>query len=219
MTSHFLLLCLLSVSFAVPQPPRWPNQWMTSWKMMWTESLAALPPFAKTNGIPPPPFRLATGKTYYDWSSSSILEVYEQVCIPIFPQGSDWKCHFLNYNEVAYLIMFEDRPKSYPPCCIFGKPWSAPSPDFIAKANIPYNGTSPILNRQVNWWVVDISRDQGGPFGYGFYNGTSTPAAFYFAGVTGYIEQYFEHFTDQKPPAGTFDLPAECQNATPCTMM
>ena len=58
-------------------------------------------------------------------------EQYYDFCVPIFPNGSNWKCDFLNTQGVSFLVMYEDRPINQPPCCIFEKPWMPPAPDFL----------------------------------------------------------------------------------------
>ena len=105
-------------------------------------------------GIPPPPYSAGRGMTYYDWSYKAMREVYLDFCVPIFPNGNNWKCDFLNVNAVSfpisisfhylspspfsplhsslkalifmktsYLVMYDDRPKGQPECCVFADPW------------------------------------------------------------------------------------------------
>jgi len=101
-----------------PTPPSWPDQFVMNWTLYYAPQITNQPPYSN-NGIPNPPYCAGRGSTFYDWSTSSMLEVYDDFCVPIFPNGSNWRCHFLNTQNIAYLITFEDRPPNQPPCWYF----------------------------------------------------------------------------------------------------
>ena len=68
------------------------------------------------------------------------------VCVPIFENGSNWRCHFLNTPagnppvDTSFLITFSDHPDPRrPPCCIFAQPWFPPQPDFLEHVKAPFN--------------------------------------------------------------------------------
>jgi hypothetical protein len=65
----------------------------------------------------------------------SMVEQYYDFCVPIFPAGNNWTCHFVNTQSVSYLVTFEDRPENQPPCCVFENPWYPPAPNFVEIAN------------------------------------------------------------------------------------
>ena len=92
------------------------------------------PPY--TDDVIAPPYCAGRANSYYDWSKRALLEMYHDFCVPIFQNGSNWRCHFLNVNDTVYLISL-DNTSPYPPCCVFGHPWEPPSPDFVK--NMPYN--------------------------------------------------------------------------------
>ena len=81
--------------------------------------------------------------------SDRMIEIYDSHCVPIFEGSTSWPCHFLNTNKTAYLITFTASAHR-PPCCIFQQPFYPPPPNFLD--NVPYNGTSLLAGRTVNWW-------------------------------------------------------------------
>jgi len=190
----------------------WPQWFVTNWTMYSTPLDANEPPYTSNNGLPDPPYRATRGASFYDWTKFAMLGVYVEECVPIFPHGSRWPCHFLNANNVSYLLTFDDQPKGHPPCCIFRKPWLPPSPTFVQ--HIPYN-TSTLLNGEtVDWYV--LNGPMPAPFGYGFYHSSSSPAAFYFRGFLGWTMQVYANFTNEQPQAAVFEIPSVCANATLC---
>ena len=123
------------------------------------------------NLYPPLPFRSSHGYTYYDWETRNILEIYENYCINIFEKLPNWRCHFLNTNDTSYLISLNDT-SPYPPCCIFGEPWSPPPPNFAS--NLPYNSTmKPCNSNTIDFYTV-FDNDPINTFGYGFSRDITT---------------------------------------------
>ncbi|EFA76268.1 hypothetical protein PPL_10029 [Heterostelium album PN500] len=222
-TIYLLLVFCCSVTFIYSLDdsssdafPFWPTQWVTDWTIIYTSSDQE-PPFSNNNI--PPPFKGGSGRTYYDWSNQAMHEVYNDFCVPIFSNGSDWTCDFINVKGVSYLVTHDDRPADVPPCCIFGDPWYPPAPNFIQTCGAVQNVTSSLNGQQVDYWTIYLP--DSGSFGYGFYaNGTSngwTPASFYFAAApSGWTIQNFENFQPTTPPANAFQVPDSCINASPC---
>lgn len=199
--------------------PEWPLYFVTNWTIYNVPHTDPWPPY---DAPPPLPYSAGRGRTYYDWTISSMLEVYDDFCVPIFQNGSQWKCHFLNTKGVSYLISSD--PKSfYPPCCVFGKPWSPPAPNFLQNRAILENGTSTLDGRSVSWWVMNGTAEEGAPFGYGFYGDTKQnwriPAAFYFRGFVGWTQQNFFDWSPEKPSSSVFDVPSQCNNAPDCNYL
>ena len=51
------------------------------------------------------------GRTYYNWEDRSMLEIYDDFCIPIFQEPTtdfNFQCHFLNVGEKVYLMFQQD---------------------------------------------------------------------------------------------------------------
>lgn len=165
--------------------------------------------------VPVKPYTQGTGSTFYDWDRHSMLEVYDDFCVPIFEQGNNWRCHFLNINGTSYLVSW-DGPLS--PCCVFAEDFNPPSPDFLNAAKVPFNKTTSLEGRDVNWWVLD-GDDPAEPFGYGFVadkHAVGTPAGFWFRSDNGYASQIFYDVDVSRPDPRTWDLPSACVNAPSC---
>mmetsp|Transcript_20103 Transcript_20103/g.52184 ORF Transcript_20103/g.52184 Transcript_20103/m.52184 type:complete len:304 (+) Transcript_20103:68-979(+) len=128
---------------------------------------------------------------------------------------------------------FGDRAVGQPECCVFERPWVPPNPAF-GKTLKYLTNTTAVDGSTVMWWQsVGVSREDGGPFGYGWRvdaesNGSSSvePYAFYFGAFwtwangtfsEAFTVQYFDNFTVGPPPADAFDLPEACATAKPCT--
>jgi len=198
--------------------PQWPEWFTTSWVMYSTPMDDPAPPYTP---LPLPPYTAGRGSTYYDWTSLSMLEVYDDFCVPIFVNGSNWRCHFLNTQNVSYLITFPGDGAPFPPCCVFLQPWQPPAPNFIDP--IPYNTTANLYGQLSDWYVLSGS-DPVLPFGYGFYEdsanaGHQIPSTFYFRGITGFTSQEFHSFQPVRPPASTWTIPPECNAAPNCGVM
>jgi len=214
-----LAFCLLSLSSScLSIAPEWPSNFVTNWTIYNVPNTDPWPPF----DVPPPPYNAGRGLTYYDWSSKSMLEVYEDFCVPIFPNGSNWQCKFLNTKGVSYLIS-TDPKTGYAPCCVFGQPWNPPSPTFLRNSGIIKNVTSSIGNKSVSWWVMNGSADEGAPFGYGFFNetkqGWQVPAAFFFRAFQGWTQQNFFNWQPIRPSPSVFNIPSACIKAKSCNYL
>ncbi|CAF0904993.1 unnamed protein product [Adineta ricciae] len=210
-----------------PTPPVWPNYFTYQWTMAHVYDDIQLPPYST---IPTANTTTGRGRTYYDWSIRSMIEYYYDICIPIFEATTNnFTCNFLNTNGTAYLVVTDPRATGRPPCCIFGKPWSPPAPDFIrTAAGVKYNGTGVFYDRPVLWWVLDDPQDPAGPFGYSFFEDTCrsssaaandktcTPSQFFFRATTGFASQFFDNYIVEKPDPSVFAIPDSCLTATEC---
>eukprot|EP00039_Didymoeca_costata_P012287 m.176280 g.176280 ORF g.176280 m.176280 type:complete len:248 (-) comp15441_c0_seq10:2804-3547(-) len=204
-----------------PQLPLW-------WSHQGTQELALpLPPFDLDNAPVP---RITTSmESYYDWTQYAMREIYHDECVPIFRNGSQWSCDFLNVNKISYLVLHEDRPQDYPECCVFLDPWVPPKPDF--PSTLPFLKNTTLQDGStVMWWQsTNVPPSEGGPFGYGFHEngkGDLIPYAFYFGAFWNYAngtigqaftEQYFTNFTIGKPPPSIWELPPACSGAKKCS--
>lgn len=165
-------------------------------------------------------------ESYYDWRLKALREVYHDACVPIFTNGSQWSCDFLNINGTSYLLQHADRPAGQPECCVFLSPWNPPAPDFLEKSGAAYLRSTRVAGQTVNWWQSNVSQQEGGPFGYGYAQDGKTPVGFYFGGFWNYangtfaptmIMQTYSDFSATPPPSSTWELPASCSSATKCT--
>jgi hypothetical protein len=206
--------------------PIWPSYFTYQWTMAHIYDDIQLPPYST---IPTVNTTVGRGRTYYDWSLPAMIEYYYDICIPIFEAtNNNFTCNFLNVNNTAFLVVTDPRATGRPPCCIFGKPWSPPAPDFLQKAaEVKYNGTGVFYNRPVLWWVLDDPQDPAGPFGYSFFedtcqpsssngNITCTPSQFFFRATTGFASQFFDNYKVEKPNPVVFDIPESCLTAKEC---
>mmetsp|Transcript_24287 Transcript_24287/g.72525 ORF Transcript_24287/g.72525 Transcript_24287/m.72525 type:complete len:264 (+) Transcript_24287:100-891(+) len=209
-----------------PEAPDLPLQWSHGG----TQELGfPLPPW----GSPPTPRVVSAMQSQYDWTRHAMRERYSDICVPIFPKGSMWTCDFVNVDNTSYLLQFGDRAVGQPECCVFERPWVPPNPAF-GKTLKYLTNTTAVDGSTVMWWQsVGVSREDGGPFGYGWRvdaesNGSSSvePYAFYFGAFwtwangtfsEAFTVQYFDNFTVGPPPADAFDLPEACATAKPCT--
>jgi hypothetical protein len=180
-----------------------------------TAPIAGSPPYV--NGIPPAPFRATRGAVFYDWSLKSMIEERYDHCINIFPGGFDFPCTFHNVNGTSYLITF-NKTRQFPPCCVFGQPWSPPNPFFLR------DNVTAVLARseewdcvEDNWWTVPTIKPPTGPFWYAFRKSDENSTlpqvyhSFAFPGMSGWIEQNFWNVRHTRPAAPVWKLPAECQ--------
>lgn len=113
--------------------PEWPPYFSSNWTIYATTVQDPSPPYRYT---PPAPFIAGRGKTFYDWETKNIIEIYEDFCIPIFdvPDKINFSCNFLNTNHTAYMISTENA--YFPDCCIFGKFLSKNRHFFGLKLNL-----------------------------------------------------------------------------------
>ncbi len=135
-----------------------------------------------------------------------------------------WTCDFLNVNGTSFLLQFQDRFPGQPECCVFERPWEPPAPSFLD--GVPIFKSSELKNRTVDWYQLNVSVSDGGPFGYGFFRDTQIPAGFYFGGLwnlsngtilNSMVVQYYEEFSPKITVPGIFDVPKSCAKATACT--
>jgi hypothetical protein len=102
-------------------------------------------------------------------------------CVPIFVGGSGWSCDFLNVNGTSFLLQHDDRFPGQPECCVFEPRWNPPAPSFLE--NVPLFKTTTLNSELVDWFQLNVSIANGGPFGYGFFRRSKVPAGFYFGGL------------------------------------
>jgi len=216
---------LTTPSIAADPAPNWPVAWQTNWTIYNVPHDTPAPPYVP---VPLPPYQAGRGSTYYDFSMGSILEVYDDFCVPIFENGSNWRCHFLNtpYGETpvdtSFLITFEDHPDPHrPPCCVFAQPWFPPPPDFLNRVQAPFNQTTKYMSTVTDWWVYGGPPD--GPFLYGFTRdsvaGWRVPGGFSFAAIQGWAAQHFHEWSPTKPSSSVFTVPDSCAQAKDCGFM
>lgn len=138
------------------------SQYMVDWKFYFVPDVNDVPPYTPE---PSSPFNVTTGRTYYFHNATSGLtnmrESYDSFCIPVFgdpssPMGSEnnYACEFLNVasTNTSYVLTFADRPAGVPSCCIIGKPFHAPPPDFRAK--MPMQWSAIVNGTVVDWNAV-----------------------------------------------------------------
>jgi len=204
------LKCHGNITPVVPErrsnrvPPLWPHQYTVNWKMYEFKS-ETRPPFLKI----PSPHKVIRGKTYYDWSQQSMVEVYFDRCIDIFPKGNQFSCKFISKKNKTYLVKSRlgevEKIKS---CCLWSNSsfW-APRPDVLRNMKFEKE-TRTNDGTEILWWIYDIPLP--GPFGYGTTKKDSEPAAFWFPVISGWVQQNFHNFSKSKPDAQVFDLPSKC---------
>jgi hypothetical protein len=211
------LLVLLGILLAVgvvtgkPVPPTLPSYFQGKFTEF-TAPLENAPPY--TNGVPSPPFTASRGTVYYDWTQSppAMIEVREDYCVNIFPDFSpDFKCTFHNVNDISYLI---SNTTNMPNCCVFGDPWSPPSPDFLTtKVNSRFASHEDFDCKPADWYVIPSIPPPMGPFWYSFRNSTQSPQvylSFSFPGVNGWVHQAFHEIAYTQPTADVWKLPEVC---------
>ena len=214
------LLGVSGVAIASSNPPPLPEYWSAE-AIQYISDPNIPPPFTNTSGVPPRPRTEGRLHSVYDWSRRAMIEHYLDACVPIFPRGDTFECTFLNVNDTAFLITYDDsRPPWLPtPCCVFRRPHHPPTPTFLDdlnKTELP--SPSPINGSAARWWRVDIPPPMG-PFFYAwttpFRPGEQIYAAFDFPGVVAnsggrWAVQNFQNVTLERPPASTWKLPAAC---------
>ncbi|KYQ96748.1 hypothetical protein DLAC_04047 [Tieghemostelium lacteum] len=222
MKFYICLVFAITLAFVSGQSvsPLWPKYFTAQWNLQYTTS-SNEPPYGN---YPPAPYKVGRGLTFYDSTVESMLEVYLDFCVPIFMNGSDWTCNFLNVNGISYLISDDpNRPDYVPDCCVFGDPWYPPQPNFLETSGAVQNVTSVIDCEPVEYWTIYLQ--DSGNFGYGFFaNGTtdgwSQPASFYFAAAPlGWTIQNFFDFQVNQPIESTWTIPDSCSTAVSCPSM
>lgn len=224
---------------------------MVDWKFYFVPDNNDAPPYTPD---PTTPFNVTTGRTFYAHNATTGLtnmrESYDEYCIPVFGDpsspmgaGNKYACEFLNVatTNTSYVLTFADRPAGVPECCIIGKPFHAPPPDFRAK--MPLQWSAYVNGTLVDWNAVYVSRSRNLPtvpfvdavsmlhcrydvdagiFNYGFDASNEkmgVPYAFYMKGVpwiANWMWQRFYNFSAQTPPAETWTIPDSCASATRC---
>lgn len=195
--------------------PTWPTTFITDWLLYHVPAEDPMPPYS--NGAIPTPHRTGRGRTFYDWRKFALLEEYYDFCVPIFVEGFNFTCHFLNIGNVSYFVTFDDRPSWAPACCIFGKPWLPPSPSTVS-SELPFYKKEEFLGRPVNWYRT--TPPTGLVFGYGFYADMEAqpPAEFFFNAQQGWALQDFHNFSSDVPPEEKWEVPAACDNVKVCNL-
>eukprot|EP00602_Paraphysomonas_sp_CaronLab_P008184 CAMPEP_0185017742 /NCGR_PEP_ID=MMETSP1103-20130426/656_1 /TAXON_ID=36769 /ORGANISM="Paraphysomonas bandaiensis, Strain Caron Lab Isolate" /LENGTH=223 /DNA_ID=CAMNT_0027547309 /DNA_START=179 /DNA_END=847 /DNA_ORIENTATION=+ len=220
----------------MPQPPppspssnnthRWPDMFIVNWEFYFVPDDSDEPPY---DPLPLTPYNVTTGKTFYynnpDTGERNMKEQYNEYCIPVFGNplssmghGNHYSCDFVNVGSTntSYVVLHDDRPPGAPECCIIGRPFHAPPPDFPKL--MPVASTSPVGDTLVDWYSV-YDKDAG-IFSYGFEtNSLSTPYAFYMKGVpwvANWMWQRFHDFNEEMPADDTWGVPSSCSTAVAC---
>ncbi len=210
-----LVIPALTVVRCAPiQPPVLPDFFQGNFTEF-VAPLAGPPPYF--NGIPSAPFRATRGAVFYDWTLGNMIEQRFDHCINIFPTGFDFPCTFHNVNGTSYFITF-NKTTDFPPCCVFGQPWSPPNPYFLR-----FNVTAVLAQTEAwdcvedNWWTVPSIPPPTGPFWYAFRksmeNETATRQVYHsfsFPGMEGWIQQNFVNIHHTRPDRSVWDMPQEC---------
>lgn len=201
----------------------WPDVFVVEWTMAFDPNMSHAPPWGEA--APPGVVNITTGKTFYhviDSEVRSMRETYDDFCIPVFGPLSSNRggCSFVNAaagpdNGTSYVLF--DTP-GLPPCCIIGRPFHPPPPDFAHAMPLHYRDTR-AGGRAIDWNVVYDKL--AGPFAYGFDSATGEPAQFYMMGVLAsapvwMVQRFFNFQPGQTPPPSTWDLPHTCAKASPC---
>jgi hypothetical protein len=204
----------------------WPNQFVVDWKFYFVPDDSDVPPYTP---LPTTPYNVTNGRTYYfndpETGVRNMKEVYDTYCIPVFGNplssmghGNKYSCDFLNDGQtnISYVILHKDKPRGAPDCCIIGKPFHAPPPDFSTL--MPTHWTELVGDVSVDWNVI-YDKDAG-IFSYGFEtDSVSTPFAFYMKGVpwiANWMWQAFSNFRPELPPADVWEIPESCAAAVAC---
>ncbi len=220
-----------------PEPPSnstagkihtWPNAFVVDWTMTFDQNMENTPPWGTSNpggsGV-----NITHGRTFYEVTNRgrsslvvSMRETYRDFCIPVFGplSSNNFGCSFINRmagqsNGTSYVLF--DSP-DLPECCVIGRPFHPPSPDFAHAMPMHYRDTA-AGGQEIDWNVV--YDNQAGPFAYGFDSKSSAPAQFYMTGVLAqqplWMVQRFTNFQPSVvPPASTWDLPMACALAEAC---
>eukprot|EP00164_Ancoracysta_twista_P006609 GFYU01009233.1.p1 GENE.GFYU01009233.1~~GFYU01009233.1.p1 ORF type:complete len:341 (-),score=75.81 GFYU01009233.1:47-1069(-) len=207
-----------------------PNNFVMQWTMMFVYDDADVPPYSP---VPKTSFNVTTGRTFYhviDENTRNMREQYDKYCIPVFgdpssPMGSrnDFSCDFINVGvtNTSYVVTHSDRPEGVPECCIIGKPFHPPPPDFAKNMPLQYRQTMHAGTTYEELTDSYCVYDQdAGPFCYSFNTHTGAPTSFMMKGVpwlASWLWQKFYNFQpDVQPSEDTWELPDSCSVATAC---
>jgi len=187
-------------------PPNLKRSFSMNWKMFEFAS-EERPPLSKVSGPSIP------GQTYYDWDSQSMTEIYPEKCIDIFPDGRDFPCQFTSRREKTYLIRSKPQDAGQvDSCCAWShSDFWAPRPDVLQ--NMVFDRDLDLEGVKADWWILDIPLP--GPFGYGTFSSSATPAAFWFPVISGWVQQTFSEFSQVIPDPKYFQLPDICNGNIP----
>lgn len=174
-------------------------------------------------GDPPPPYDRTPdtgvrghGYTYYDWSKKAMVEVYEDVCVNRFPEGHRFPCKFVHVGDTAYFLNHADGIQAEPrSCCVVLEPPFYPTrPDFVS-LRMTYQKRMPLDHKPAQWWLLDVHYPSR-YFGFGFYEETREPAAFWYRVLDGWGQQTYYNFKRERPEDTVFAVPGICHQAPPC---
>jgi len=204
----------------------WPNQFIVDWKFFFVPDDSDVPPYTP---YPTTPYNVTNGRTYYQHNpatgETNMKEVYDEYCIPVFGDptssmgnGNKYSCDFLNIGatNISYVVLHKDRPADALECCIIGKPFHPPPPDFSKL--MPTQWSQQVGDVLVDWSVL-YDKDAG-IFSYGFVSESeNTPFAFYMKGVpwiANWMWQTFDNFRPVTPPFYVWIIPEACHTAVAC---
>ena len=192
--------CIYKRQSDQPTDPYYPAYWSSHWTMYRVfYNYADYPP--PYDGAPPPElkpgrdYQISYGATYYDstWrgpsGEGSMMEQYDEWCLPIFPIANHYSCLFISLGDTAFFLAGNDRPKWMPPICLFSPRNHPPRTDFIS--HLPYSSSDSarLVNhvQAYSFWIdgttgkpiqvgvnPDRIKDQAIMFGYAF-NSEPTP--------------------------------------------
>lgn len=55
-------------------------------------------------------------------------------------------------TNISYVVLHKDKPRNAPDCCIIGKPFHAPPPDFSTL--MPIHWTAKVADVAVDWNAI-----------------------------------------------------------------
>lgn len=190
------------------EAPLLPEFFQMDWNMYEVEGEEA-PPFtdlSRARAILP-------GKTFYDWSRQSMVEVYSDRCISIFPSGNDFACKFISRGARTYLAKYKrgDLSKLESCCRWTDGDFYAPRPDVLR--NFSWLRRTEAAGRSTDWWWLD--EPLPGPFGYGLDTISGEPRTFLFPVIGAWAQQNFFNFSSARPDQMEFNLPELCSEVAP----
>ncbi|XP_064630936.1 uncharacterized protein LOC135489486 [Lineus longissimus] len=193
--------------------PKLPEQYEADW-LLYVHPLDNPSPWYS---LPPPPYEVGRGRTYYDNTIPAISEHYDDFCIPIFAGlGYHWPCILLHVKETSYLIS-NDKNAPYGECCIWRRPWKVPSPDFVEV--MQYDRTDVYQNHITEWYTLGTP-DQLYSYGFAWNIGkrhfNRIPASFAFPLDVGWSAQNFFNVTEKIRDKSVFDIPEPCVDVSYC---
>jgi len=215
----------------MPQPPppanstpglihSWPNDFIVQWTMSFIPDMSFVPPYSQP---PKTPQNVTKGTTFYhviDGDIRNMREDYMSFCIPVFAafNSNDFNCSFINRGDsnTSFVLFGPTRPKGAPECCIIGRPFHPPPPNFAAAMPLHYRDSA--AGKIIDWNVVWDK--EAGPFAYGFSE-NAAPAYFYMEGIMAdaplWMWQDFSNYQPgEVPPATSWVIPDACNEAKAC---